>query len=129
MGNHRHEDTGSGNHKQTSRQTKNSKQRFLTLFLLHFDDWFPTQPEACWVVREAEDSQPLQESFLLLPAEEASVRPVFFVAVFADTEPDRLVKELSALHQVPPDKVLASAETMAHLWSLYDHLQLFDLSR
>ena len=33
LGNHRHEETGPGNHKQTSRQTTNSKQRFLTPFL------------------------------------------------------------------------------------------------
>ncbi len=91
------------------------------------DDWFPAQEEACWVIREAEDSKPLQESFLLMPAEEASDRPVFFVAVFAETEPKRLVKELSALHLVSPDKILSSAEVMARLQELYEDVRTFDL--
>jgi hypothetical protein len=94
-----------------------------------FDDWFPAQPEACWVIREAEDSKPLMESFLLMPAEEPSDRPVFFVAVFAETEPVRLVKELAALYRVSPDEVLESNETMAHLTKLYEQLINFDLSQ
>jgi hypothetical protein len=94
-----------------------------------FDDWFPAQPEACWVIREAVDSKPLMESFLLMPAEEPSDRPVFFVAVFAETEPIRLVKELAALYRVSPDEVLESNETMAYLTKLYEQLINFDLSQ
>lgn len=94
-----------------------------------FDDWFPAQPEACWVIREAKDSKPLQESFLLMPAEEASDRPIFFVAVFAETGPERLVKELSTLHMVSPDKILSSGEAMARLQELYEHVRTFDLSK
>jgi hypothetical protein len=64
------------------------------------DDWFPAQKEACWVIREAEDSRPLQESFLLMSAAEKSDRPVFLIALFAETEPKQLVQELAALYQV-----------------------------
>lgn len=94
-----------------------------------FDGWFPAQAEACWVIREAENSKPLQESFLLMPAEEPSDRPVFFAAVFIETEPERLVKELAALHRVSPKEVLESTEKMAHLKELYDRLKSFDLSQ
>lgn len=92
------------------------------------DDWFPAQKDACWVIREAEDSKPLQESFLLMPALEPSERPVFFVSVFAETEPKQLVRELAALHKVSPDKVLNSPETMARLQSLYERVRDFPLA-
>lgn len=86
------------------------------------DDWFPTQKEACWVFREAEDSKPLQESFLLMPADQPSNRPIFSVAVFAETEPSRLVRELAALHGVSSDPVLSSKTKMAQLQTLYQQL-------
>lgn len=89
------------------------------------DEWFPAQPDACWVLREAEDSMALQESFLLMPASEKSDRPIFFIALFAETEPERLVKELAALHNVSPDPVLNSPETMARLTELYEKLRDF----
>jgi hypothetical protein len=93
------------------------------------DDWFPAQPDACWVIREAEDSKPLQESFLLMPAAEPSDRPVFFIALFAETEPMRLVKELAALYQVSPDAALNSPETMERLNALYEKVRDFPLSQ
>ncbi len=52
------------------------------------DDWFPAQADACWVIRETADSKPLQESFVLMPASEASDLPVFFICMFAETEPN-----------------------------------------
>ncbi len=87
------------------------------------DDRFPAQSDACWVVREAEDSKPLQESFLLMPAREQSDRPVFFVALFAETEPRQLLKELAALYRASPDQALQSADTMTQLESLYRQLR------
>ncbi len=93
------------------------------------DDWFPAQKDACWVIREAEDSKPLQESFLLMPASEKSDRPVFFIALFAETEPKQLVKELAALYKVSPDKALNSPETMARLQALYEKVRDFPLDK
>jgi len=93
------------------------------------DDWFPAQREACWVIREAEDSKPLQESFLLMPAEEKSDRPVFFIALFAETEPKQLIKELAALYKVSPDTALNSPETMEWLNTLYQQIRDFPLSK
>ena len=93
------------------------------------DDWFPAQPDACWVIREAEDSKPLQESFLLMPASQPSDRPVFFTALFAETEPIQLIKELAALYQVSPDKALNSPETMQRLQDLYEKVRDYPLSK
>lgn len=93
------------------------------------DDWFPAQKDACWVIREAEDSKPLQESFLLMPASEKSDRPVFLVALFAETKPQQLVIELAALHKVSPDAVLNSPETMERLNSLYQKVRDFPLAK
>ena len=93
------------------------------------DDWFPAQKDACWVIREAEDSKPLQESFLLMPAREPSDRPVFFTALFAETEPKQLIQELAALYQVSPDKALNSPETMQRLQALYEKVRDFPLSK
>jgi hypothetical protein len=93
------------------------------------DDWFPTQKDACWVIREAEDSKPLQESFLLMPAIEKSERPVFFIALFAETEPKQLLKELAALYNVSADKALNSPETMERLNSLYEKVRDFPLDK
>ncbi|MDB5344620.1 MAG: hypothetical protein JWP89_2997 [Schlesneria sp.] len=93
------------------------------------DDWFPAQKDACWVIREAEDSKPLQESFLLMPASEKSDRPVFFIALFAETEPKQLLKELAALYNVSADKALNSPETMARLNSLYEKVRDFALDK
>ncbi|HEY4263371.1 MAG TPA: hypothetical protein VGM98_24625, partial [Schlesneria sp.] len=93
------------------------------------DDWFPAQKDACWVIREAEDSKPLQESFLLMPASEKSDRPVFFIALFAETEPKQLVKELAALYNVSPDTALNSPETMTRLNWLYEKVRDFPLDK
>ena len=93
------------------------------------DDWFPAQKDACWVIREAEDSKPLQESFLLMPASEPSERPVFFIALFAESEPKQLVKELAALYKVPEDAALNSSETMERLNALYDKVRDFPLAK
>jgi hypothetical protein len=92
------------------------------------DDWFPAQREACWVIREAEDSKPLQESFLLMSASEPSNRPVFFVALFGETEPKQLVQELADLFKVSPNATLDSPETMARLHSLYEDVKNFPLA-
>ena len=83
------------------------------------DDWFPAQHDACWVLREAEDSVPLQESFLLMSATESSDLPVFFIALFGETQPAQLVTELATLYRVSPDAVLQSPEVMRPLESLY----------
>jgi hypothetical protein len=93
------------------------------------DDWFPAQKDACWVIREAVDSKPLQESFLLMPASEHSDRPVFFIALFAETEPRQLIKELAALYNVSPDAALNSPETMERLNALYKKVRDFPLSK
>lgn len=93
------------------------------------DDWFPAQKDACWVIREAKDSKPLQESFLLMPANEESDRPVFFIALFAETEPKQLIKELAALYKVSPDAALNSPETMQRLSSLYEKVRDFPLAK
>ena len=93
------------------------------------DDWFSAQKEACWVIREAEDSKPLQESFLLMPASEPSERPVFFIALFAETEPAQLVTELATLYKVSPDAPLNSAETMTRLQSIYEKVRDFRLGK
>ena len=93
------------------------------------DDWFPAQKDSCWVIREAEDSKPLQESFLLMPASEKSDRPVFFIALFAETEPKQLVKELAALYKVSPDTALNSPETMQRLNALYEKVRDFPLDK
>ena len=93
------------------------------------DDWFPAQKDACWVIREADDSKPLQESFLLMSASEESDRPVFFVALFAETEPKQLVKELAALYKVSADTALNSPETMERLNSLYEKVRDFPLTK
>ncbi len=89
------------------------------------DDWFPAQKEACWVIREAVDSKPLQESFLLMPATEKSDRPVFSIALFAETEPKQLVQELAALYRVPASNALDSPETMERLNSLFEKVRNF----
>lgn len=94
-----------------------------------FDDWFPAQKDSCWVIRETADSKPLQESFVLMPASEKSDRPVFFVALFAETEPAELVQELSALYQVSPQELLNSPEKMERLQSLYEKVRTFPLDR
>ncbi|MDB5344621.1 MAG: hypothetical protein JWP89_2998 [Schlesneria sp.] len=93
------------------------------------DDWFPAQKDTCWVIREAEDSKPLQESFLLMPASEKSDRPVFFIALFAEAEPKQLIKELAALYNVSADKALSSPDTMARLQSLYEKVRDFPLDK
>ena len=93
------------------------------------DDWFPAQKDACWVIRESEDSKPLTESFLLAPASEKSDRPVFFIALFAETEPKQLVKELATLYKVSPDVALNSPEIMARLNSLYEKVRDFPLGK
>jgi hypothetical protein len=93
------------------------------------DEWFPAQKDACWVVREAADSKPLRESFLLGPANEKSDRPLFLIAVFIETEPQRLVSELSTLFQVSPDAVLNSPETMKRLNALYEKLCVFKFGK
>ncbi len=93
------------------------------------DDWFPAQKDACWVIREAKDSKPLQESFLLMPANEPSDRPVFFIALFAETEPKQLVQELATLYKVSPDAALNSSETMERLNALYDKVRDFPLTQ
>jgi hypothetical protein len=92
------------------------------------DDWFPAQKDACWVIRETAESKPLQESFLLMPANEKSDLPVFFVALFAETEPAQLVKELAALYSAPADKALNSPETMERLNLLYKKVRDFPVS-
>ena len=93
------------------------------------DDWFPAQKDACWDIREAEDSKPLQESFLLMPASEKSDRPVFFIALFAETEPKQLVRELAALYKVSPDTALNSPATMQRLNALYEKVRDFPLTK
>lgn len=93
------------------------------------DDWFPAQKDACWVIREAEDSKPLQESFLLMPASETSERPVFFIALFAETAPKQLISELAKLYKVSPDAALNSPETMQRLNSLYEKVRDFPLAK
>jgi len=93
------------------------------------DDWFPAQKDACWVIREAKDSKPLQESFLLMPANEPSDRPVFFIALFAETEPKQLVQELATLYKVSPDAALNSSDMMERLNALYEKLRNFPLAK
>ncbi|MBC7818130.1 MAG: hypothetical protein IAG10_14670 [Planctomycetaceae bacterium] len=93
------------------------------------DDWFPAQKDSCWVIREAKDSKPLQESFLLMPASEPSDRPVFFIALFAETEPKQLVQELATLYKVSPDAALNSSETMERLNALYEKVRDFPLAK
>ncbi|MCY2967065.1 MAG: hypothetical protein NT069_26090, partial [Planctomycetota bacterium] len=87
------------------------------------DDWFPEQPHACWVIREASDSQPLRESFLLMPASEKSDRPVFSIVLFADSEPRRLIEELSKLFQTSAETVLSSPATLERLDSLCEKVR------
>jgi hypothetical protein len=93
------------------------------------DDWFPAQKDCCWVIREAEDSKPLQESFLLMAASEPSDRPVFFIALFAETEPKQLLAELAALYKVSAETALNSAETTQRLNSLYEKVRDFPLGK
>lgn len=90
-----------------------------------FDDWFPAQPDACWVIRETADSTPLKESFVLMPAREESELPVFLIVLFAETEPARLVRELSSLYEVPAEPVLTSEELMGRLRRLYEEVSAF----
>lgn len=93
------------------------------------DDWFSAQPHACWVIREAKDSKPLQESFLLMPATEQSDRPVFSIAVFAETEPKQLIAELATLYQASADAALNSPETMERLNRLYEQVRDYPLTK
>ena len=93
------------------------------------DDWFPAQEDACWVVRETEESRPLQESFSLMAARDKSDRPVFSVALFAETEPKQLVRELAVLYKVSSDSALNSPETMERLNALYEKVRDFPLSK
>ena len=90
-----------------------------------FDDWFPAQPDACWVIRETADSKPLQESFVLMPAREESELPVFLIVLFAETEPAQLVRELAALHEVEAESLLNSEEEMGRLRRLYEEVSTF----
>ncbi len=89
------------------------------------DDWFPAQKAACWVIRETADSKPLQESFALMPASQNSDLPVFFVALFAETEPKQLVQELAVLYQVSAEATLNSPEAMQRLETLYEKVREF----
>ncbi len=93
------------------------------------DDWFPAQEDACWVVRETEESKPLQESFSLMAARDKSDRPVFLVALFAETKPEPLLKELAALYKVSADSALGSPETMQRLHEFYEKVRDFPLSK
>jgi len=93
------------------------------------DDWFPAQQDACWVIRETVESKPLQESFVLMPASEKSDRPVFFISLFAETQPAQLVKELAELYNVADAHALNSPETMERLTSLYEQVRDFPLAK
>lgn len=91
-------------------------------------DWFPAQKDACWVIRETEESKPLMESFAMMLASQQFTLPVFFVAVFAETKPPQLIKELAALHNVSADLVLKSPEKMTRLNALYNQVNNFTLA-
>lgn len=91
------------------------------------DDWFPAQKDACWVIRETAESRPLQESFVLMPAREASDRPIYFISLFAETKPSQLAQELASLHGVSADEALNSPETMERLNSLYEKVRDFPI--
>ena len=64
-----------------------------------------------------------------MPASEESDRPVFFIALFAETEPKQLIKELAALYKVSADTALNSPETMERLNSLYEKVRDFPLAK
>jgi hypothetical protein len=51
-----------------------------------------------------------------MPASERSDRSVFFIALFAETEPKQLIQELAALYKVSADTALDSPETMQRLY-------------
>jgi len=85
-----------------------------------FDDWFPAQQDACWVIRETAESMPLKEAFVLMPAREDSALPVFLIVLFAETEPAKLVRELASLYEVPAESLLTAKEKMARLRRLYE---------
>lgn len=112
-----------------SRENQSSRSLYEAHETWCLDDWFPAQPDACWVIREAEDSQPLKESFQLMPASERSDRPVFTIAVFAESEPKQLTTELAQLYQVPAVEGLNSAATQQRLQRLYERVRNFPLSK
>ncbi len=89
------------------------------------DEWFGEQEFGCWVLREAEDSLPMQESFLLLPAAEQSSRPVHLMCVFTETPPDRLIRELEAAFGLASDTVQVSDEDLQELNMMYQQLLEF----
>ena len=91
------------------------------------DEWFAEQENSVWALREAKDSEPGRESFLLLPSTEKSERPLYLIACFIDTEPKQLLKELAAVYNVSADQALNSPETMAKLTDLYEKLHNFNL--
>jgi len=90
-----------------------------------FDDWFPAQQDACWVIRETAESMPLKEAFVLMPAREESELPAFLIVLFAETEPAQFVRELASLYKVPAEPVVSSEESMARLRHLYEKVSTF----
>ncbi|MEJ7591979.1 MAG: hypothetical protein WKF77_10550 [Planctomycetaceae bacterium] len=90
-----------------------------------FDDWFPAQQDACWVIRETAESSPLKEAFVLMPAREESELPAFLIVLFAETEPAHLVRELASLYKVSAESLLTSEEKMGHLRHLYERVSTF----
>ncbi len=63
----------------------------------------------------------------LIPSSEKSDRPLFFIALFVETEPKQLIKELAALYKFSPDKALKSLETMEKLNALSPKVKDFPL--
>jgi hypothetical protein len=86
------------------------------------DEWFGQQKTGCWVLREAEDSKPLQESFLLLSGSEESVRPPYQIIVFPETPPEQLIRELAAVYRVTENVAKISAESMKELETQFQQL-------
>lgn len=89
-----------------------------------FDDWFARQDHSCWVLREAPDSKPLRETFVLMPAIQSSELPIFSIYVFVETAPEKLVKELSVLFRTDAKAVLAKPGKLRALRRLHDQLRV-----
>jgi|GEM_PF-610850 len=73
----------------------------------------------------AADQHPATKRSGLMPASEKSALPVLCACLFAETEPEQLVKELSALSRISPDTAFRSPERMEQLKSLYEKVRCF----
>ena len=72
--------------------------------VLAMDEWFGRQEQKLWALRVGEGSRPLRESFVLVPADAPSNRPLHSLYLFTGWDTDRVARELRKV-QIPPNQL------------------------